>query len=61
MFNTSSAFDFRRPVSYDATAKRAFHSRARHQLKKLAAALGLAAGAPTIFAPIKAASPSRAK
>ena len=45
MFNASSAFDFRRPVSYDATAKRAFHSRARHQLKKLAAALGLSLGA----------------
>lgn len=45
MSNTSSAFDFRRPVSYDAMAKHAFHSRARRQLKQLAAALGLAPGA----------------
>jgi hypothetical protein len=30
MSKVSSAFDFRRPVFYDATAKRAFH--ARHNL-----------------------------
>ena len=40
-----SAFDFRRSVSYDATAKRAFHARIRRQLKQLANALGLAPGA----------------
>jgi len=41
MSKTSQAFDFRRPVAYDAEAKRAFHSRARRQLKQLADALGL--------------------
>jgi hypothetical protein len=41
MPKTSSDFDFRKPVSYDDAAKRAFHSRARRQLKQLAAALGL--------------------
>src|SRR5260370_41360138 len=44
MPKTSSNFDFRRPVSYDNAAKRAFHSRARRQLKRLANALGLAPG-----------------
>ncbi len=44
MVNASAAFDFRRPVSYDGAAKRAFHSRARRQLKCLANALGLAPG-----------------
>ena len=42
MSKTSCAFDFRRPVSYDATAKRAFHARTQRQLKQLANALGLA-------------------
>jgi len=37
----SSAFDFRRQVSYDHQAKRAFHSHPRRQLKLLADALGL--------------------
>ena len=45
MSKTSSAFDFRRSVSYDDAAKRAFHARARRQLKQLADALGLASGA----------------
>jgi len=44
MSKTSHAFDFRRPVAYDAEAKRAFHSRARRQLKQLADALGLPPG-----------------
>jgi hypothetical protein len=44
MINASAAFDFRRPASYDGAAKRAFHSRARRQLKCLADALGLAPG-----------------
>ncbi len=44
MLNASAAFDFRRPVSYDDAAKRAFHSRARRQLKCLADALGLGPG-----------------
>ena len=44
MSNTAFAFDFRRPVSYDAVAKRAFHSHARRQLKQLAAALALVPG-----------------
>jgi hypothetical protein len=38
----SSSFDFRRPVTYDGEAKRAFHKRARRRLKELADALGLA-------------------
>jgi hypothetical protein len=42
MINASGAFDFRRPASYDGAAKRAFHSRARRQLKCVADALGLA-------------------
>ncbi len=41
----SSDFDFRKPISYDNTAKRAFHSHALRQLKLLANALGLALGA----------------
>src|SRR5262249_45365932 len=41
MPRTSSAFDFRRPASYDDQAKRAFHSHARRQLKLLADALRL--------------------
>jgi hypothetical protein len=41
MPKTSSNFDFRKPVSYDNAAKRAFHSHAQRQLKQLAAALGL--------------------
>ncbi len=45
MSKPTGAFDFRRPVSYDAPAKRAFHTRARRQLKQLAAALGLPPGA----------------
>jgi hypothetical protein len=44
MSKTSQAFDFRRPVAYDAEAKRAFHSHARRQLKLLANALGLPHG-----------------
>ena len=44
MPKTSSNFDFRRPVSYDNKAKRAFHSRALRQLKHLANALGLEPG-----------------
>jgi hypothetical protein len=44
MSRTSQAFDFRRPVAYDAEAKRAFHSCARRQLKQLAEALGLPPG-----------------
>lgn len=45
MSKTTTAFDFRRTVAYDAPAKRAFHLRARSQLKELAAALGLQPGA----------------
>jgi hypothetical protein len=44
MSKMSQAFDFRRPVANDAEAKRAFHSRARRQLKQLAEALGLPPG-----------------
>ena len=44
MSNTALAFDFRRSVSYDAVAKRPFHSHARRQLKHLAAALALVPG-----------------
>jgi hypothetical protein len=40
----SAGFDFRKPVAYDAAGKRAFHSRARSQLRRLAAALGLEPG-----------------
>jgi hypothetical protein len=41
MSKTSQAFDFRRPVTYNGEAKRAFHAKARRQLKKLADAPGL--------------------
>jgi hypothetical protein len=44
MSRTSQAFDFRKPVAYDPEAKRAFHSRARRQLKQLAETLGLPLG-----------------
>ena len=44
MPKTSSNFDFRKPVSYDDAAKRAFHSHALRHLKLLANALGLAPG-----------------
>lgn len=44
MSRTSSAFDFRKPVAYDAEAKRLFHSRAKSQLRRIATALGLAPG-----------------
>lgn len=44
MSQASTSFDFRRPVAYDATAKRVFHSRARRQLRLLADALGLRPG-----------------
>jgi hypothetical protein len=44
MPKTPHAFDFRKPVAYDLEAKRAFHNRARRQLKLLADALGLAPG-----------------
>jgi hypothetical protein len=44
MPKTSSDFDFRKPVSYNNAAKRAFHSHALRQLKLLAKALGLAPG-----------------
>ncbi len=45
MSKTTAVFDFRRRVCYDAPAKRAFHSHARRQFKRLAAALGLSPGA----------------
>lgn len=45
MSKTIAAFDFRRRVCYDPPAKRAFHSHARRQLKRVAAALGLSPGA----------------
>ena len=41
---SSTGFNFRRPVAYDAAGKRAFHSRARSQLRRLAATLGLGPG-----------------
>jgi hypothetical protein len=44
MPTTSKLFDFRKRVAYDDAAKRAFHSRARRQLKLLADALGLPPG-----------------
>jgi hypothetical protein len=37
----SQAFDFKKPVAYDAEAKRAFHTQARRRLRLLGAALGL--------------------
>jgi hypothetical protein len=39
---TAARFDFRKRVSYDPEAKRLFHTQARRQLLRLAAALGLA-------------------
>jgi hypothetical protein len=44
MPDTSTCFDFRKPVAYDAEAKRRFHQHARAQLLKLAEALGLEPG-----------------
>jgi hypothetical protein len=41
MPGTSQAFDFKQPVTYDAEAKRAFHTQARRRLRLLGAALGL--------------------
>ena len=41
MPDTSTRFDFRKRVAYDAEAKRRFHCHARAQLLKLAEALGL--------------------
>jgi hypothetical protein len=37
----SQAFDFKKPVAYDAEAKRAFHTQAHRRLGLLGAALGL--------------------
>jgi hypothetical protein len=37
----SQAFDFKKPVAYDAEAKRAFHDQTRRRLRELATALGL--------------------
>jgi hypothetical protein len=37
----SQAFDFKKPVAYDAEAKRAFHDQARRRLRELATAVGL--------------------
>jgi hypothetical protein len=39
---STTPFDFRKPVAYDAIAKCEFHSQARRQLRRLAKALGLA-------------------
>lgn len=44
MSRTPKEFDFRKSVAYDADAKRLFHSRAKSQLRRIAAALGLAPG-----------------
>ena len=44
MSRTTNAFDFRKPVAYDAEAKRLFHSRAKSQLRRIATALGLEPG-----------------
>ena len=44
MSKTFNAFDFRKPVAYDAEAKRLFHSRAKSQLRWIATALGLEPG-----------------
>jgi hypothetical protein len=44
MPRTFNAFDFRKPIAYDAEAKRLFHSRARSQLRRMATALGLEPG-----------------
>jgi hypothetical protein len=40
---TTTRFDFRKRVSYDPEAKRLFHTQARRQLLRLAAALGFTA------------------
>jgi hypothetical protein len=37
-------FDFRKRVAYDSDAKRAFHTHARRQLRRLAAVLGFTPG-----------------
>ena len=44
MPDTSTHFDFKKRVGYDAEAKRRFHRHARAQLLKLAEALGLQPG-----------------
>ena len=44
MSRTSTAFDFRKPVAYDAAAKLLFHGRTRSQLRRVATALGLQPG-----------------
>ena len=44
MSKASKPFNFRTPVAHDGVAKRRFHSRARSQLRRLAAALGLQPG-----------------
>ncbi len=41
---SSAGFDFRKSASYDAAAKRAFHTRGRSQLRRLATALDLRPG-----------------
>jgi hypothetical protein len=41
MSKNSQTFEFRKSVAYNGAAKRLFHTKARHQLKKLADALGL--------------------
>jgi hypothetical protein len=42
MSKPADAFDFRKPVAHDAVAKRAFHTAAQRQLRRVAHALGLA-------------------
>jgi hypothetical protein len=37
----TQAFDFKKPVAYDAEAKRAFHTQGRRRLRLLGTALGL--------------------
>jgi hypothetical protein len=44
MLDTSTRFDFKKCVAYNAEAKRLFHRHARAQLLKLAEALGLGPG-----------------
>lgn len=44
MSKTYREFDFRKSVAHHAEAKRLFHSRARSQLRRIAAALGLEPG-----------------
>jgi hypothetical protein len=41
MSEITDPFDFRKPVAHDAVAKRAFHTAAQRQLRRLAHALGL--------------------